>query len=67
MKPTMQPGDNRCSVMVNSEYRASAERLISAACYMADPKTGRKLREHWQREFKKQLAEHETRFPNEVL
>jgi hypothetical protein len=46
-------------------YRKSAEALISAACYMADPKTGRKLREHWQRQFKELLVEHERDFPNE--
>lgn len=49
----------------DAEYRKSAEELITAACYMADPSTGRKLREHWQREFKKQLSIHEARFPRE--
>lgn len=49
----------------DAEYRRSAEELITAACYMADPKTGRKLREHWQRNFKKQLEVHEARFPRE--
>lgn len=48
----------------DAEYRKSAEALITAACYIADPKTGRKLREHWQTEFKKLLGAHEARFPN---
>ena len=48
----------------DDEYRKSAEALITAACYMADKKTGRKLREHWQDEFKKLLATHERNFPN---
>lgn len=48
----------------DAEYRKSAEALITAACYMADPKTGRSLREHWQAEFKKLLVEHERNFPN---
>jgi hypothetical protein len=49
------------------EYYDSAEHLISAACYMADPKTRRKLREHWQNEFKNLLAEHEKKFPRANL
>lgn len=49
----------------DAEYRKSAEELITSACYMVDQKLGRHLREHWQKEFKKQLSVHESRFPRE--
>ena len=46
------------------EYYASAEKLITAACYMANKSLGHKLRNHWIDEFNKLLSEHEKRFPH---
>lgn len=45
------------------EYYASAEELISAACYMANKKLGREQRNHWIDRFNCLLEMHEKKFP----